>query len=195
MTTNTTTNPKTDTDATERAILEALDDLWSARHTVDGWTEALDDAAIDALLPFGEGPATHAIRRHRSDTPIHRRAPDIDAMVALARRAARGNLAWSGEVAGGWKPPVDTPEEIARSKRIEEWARDLDDFTVNWLTERAVGMGICTRWMTQRVRLRESPLGRAMLVEAARRSDPSTLPVSLREDIDTRAPSVKARSA
>jgi hypothetical protein len=142
---------------------------------------------VDALTPYGADIAARAIARHAKHDDHHGR-PKCFRLVEIAQSMAP-------TMHGNWRRPVDTPEEVERSERIREWAEGLSDEDCRRLAREAVVRRICPAKFVDGRDLRESPLGCAVLLEAARWSRQVEIPLSLREDVDTRGKHSPRRAA
>jgi hypothetical protein len=148
-------------------------------------------AELERLTPALAHRVIVGIAKERSGIPM------LDVVTARVESALGVGCVVAGP--GAWKPPVDTPDEVERSERIRQWAEGLSDEECRRLAREAVVRRICPAKFVDGRDLRESPLGCAILCSAAHWSKPELLPLSLREDVDTRGmgrktePRAKAR--
>jgi hypothetical protein len=182
----------TNTTGTSRAeVVKAVAAGLRARFEAARLNETEVEDIVDALTPYGADIAARAIARHAKHDDHHGR-PKCFRLVEIAQSMAP-------TMHGNWRRPVDTPEEVERSERIREWAEGLSDEDCRRLAREAVARRICPAKFVDGRDLRESPLGCAILCSAAHWSKPELLPLSLREDVDTRGmgrktePRAKAR--
>jgi hypothetical protein len=144
-------------------------------------------AELERLTPALAHRVIVGIAKERSGIPM------LDVVTARVESALGVGCVVAGP--GAWKRPVDTPEEVKRSERIRQWAEGLSDEECRRLAREAVVRRICPAKFVDGRDLRESPLGCAVLLEAARWSRQVEIPLSLREDVDTRGKHSPRRAA